>query len=167
MLKELKGIAIQAADAELVARARCELAIAFTFEGNFIAALEEFNRVSKLPVGTRPLEAIEFWAVNSFALCFLGYPERAQASNRKSLAIGREVTASLGDLALALSFSAHLSLLLRDTETAASHSDEAVRVGHEHGFLMGNPAVFVHGRALAQLGQIEEGLSEMLRYRLT
>jgi hypothetical protein len=65
---------------------------------------------------------------------FLGYPERAQAGNRKSLAIGREVTASLGDLALALSWSAHLSLLLRDPKTAASHSDEAVRLGHEHGF---------------------------------
>jgi hypothetical protein len=81
------------------------------------------------------------------------------------LAIGREVTASLADLALALSFSALVSLLLRDPKTAASHSDEAVRLGHEHGFLMGNPAVFVHGRALAQLGQIEEGLSEMLRYQ--
>jgi predicted ATPase len=80
LLEELQGIAIRAADAELLARARCELAIAFTFEGNFIAALEEFNRVSKLPVGTTPFtttfslaarKAIEFWACNSLALCFL------------------------------------------------------------------------------------------------
>ncbi|HKV53161.1 MAG TPA: AAA family ATPase [Candidatus Binataceae bacterium] len=41
LLEELQGIAMRAADAELVARARCELAIASTFEGNFIAALEE------------------------------------------------------------------------------------------------------------------------------
>jgi predicted ATPase len=95
----------------------------------------------------------------------LGYPERAQISNRKSLDIGREVKASLGDLALALSFSAHLSYLLRDPETAVSHSGEAVRLSHEHGFFMGTPAVFIHGRALAQLGQIEEGLSEMLRWQ--
>jgi tetratricopeptide (TPR) repeat protein len=165
LLEELQGIAIRSADAELVARARCALAIASTFEGNFIAALKEFDRVSKLPVGTTPFEAINFWATNSWTLFSLGYPERAQASNTKSLAIGREVTASLGDLALALSFSAHLSLLLRDPKTAASHSDEAVRLGHEHGFLMGSPATFVHGRALAQLGQIEEGLSEMLRFQ--
>jgi tetratricopeptide (TPR) repeat protein len=165
LLEELQGIAIRAADAELVARARCELTVASTFEGNFIAALEEFDRVSKLPVGTTPFEAINFWATNSWALWFLGYPERAQATNRKLLAVGREVTASIGDLALALTLSAVLSLLLRDPTTAASQSDEAVRLGHEHGFLMGIPAAYNHGRALAQLGQIEEGLSEMLRYR--
>jgi predicted ATPase len=112
-----------------------------------------------------PFEAIDFWATNSWGLCLLGYPERAHASNRKSLAIGREVTASSGDLAFALSMSAHLSLLLRDPKTAASPSDEAVRLAHEHGFLMGLPALFVHGRALAQSGQIEEGLSEMLRWQ--
>jgi hypothetical protein len=78
--------------------------------------------------GTTPFEAINFWSTNSWALWFLGYPERAQASNRKSLAIGREVTASLGDLALALTLSAFFSLLLRDPKTAASHSDEAVVV---------------------------------------
>ena len=164
LLEELQGIAIRADDAELVARVRCELAIASTFEGNFIAALEEFERVSKLPVGTKPFEAINFWATNSWALCLLGYPERAQASNRKSLAIGREVTASLADLAMALSWSAMTSLLLRDPKTAASHSHEAVRLCHEHGFLMGIPVAFNHGRVLAQLGQIEEGLSEMLRW---
>ncbi|MBV8361099.1 MAG: tetratricopeptide repeat protein, partial [Deltaproteobacteria bacterium] len=162
---ELQGIALRAADPELAARVRCELALASTFEGNFIAALEEFDRVSKLPVGTTPFEAINFWASNSWALWFLGYPERAQASNRKLLAIGREVTASLGDLALALSLSAVLSLLLRDPRTAASQSGEAIRLGQEHGFLMGYPAVYLHGRALAQLGQIEEGLSEMLRWQ--
>ena len=165
LLEELQGIAIRAADPELVARAWCELAVASTFDGNFIAALEEFDRVSKLPVGTTPFEAINFWSTNSWTLWFLGYPERAQASNRKMLAIGREVTASLGDLALALTLSAFFSLLLRDPKTAASHSDEAVRLGHEHGFLMGIPAAFNYGRALAQLGQIEEGLSEMLRWR--
>jgi class 3 adenylate cyclase/tetratricopeptide (TPR) repeat protein len=165
LLEELQGIAIRAADPELVARVRCELAIASTFEGNFIAALEEFDRVSKLSVGDTPFEATEFWATNSWTLYFLGYPERAQASNRNSLAIGREVTASPGDLAMALSWSAHLSLLLRDPKTAAPHSDEAVRLVHEHGFLMGVPVAFIHGRALAQLGQIEEGLSEMLRWQ--
>jgi hypothetical protein len=148
----------------LVARAWCELAVASTFDGNFIAALEDFDRVFKLPVGTTPFEAINFWSLNSWALWFLGYPERAQASNRKLLAIGREVTASVGDLALALTLSAFFSLLLRDPKTAASHSGEAVRLGHEHGFLMGIPATFNYGRALAQLGQIEEGLSEMLRW---
>ena len=165
LLEELQGIAIQAADPELVAHAWCELAVASTFDGNFIAALEEFDRVSKLPVGTMPFEAINFWSTNSWVLWFLGYPERAQASNRKMLAIGREVTASLADLALALTLSAFFSLLLENPKTAASHSDEAVRLGHEHGFLKGIPAVFNYGRALAQLGQIEEGLSEMLRWR--
>jgi adenylate cyclase len=165
LLEELRGITIRTADAELVARARCQLAIASTFEGNFIAALEEFNRVSKLPAGTTPFEAINFWATNSYTLFCLGYPERAQTSNRNSLAIGHEVLASPGDLALALAWSAHLSLLLRDPKTAASHSDEAVRRGHEHGVLMGSPAVFNHGSALAQLGHIDAGLSEMLRWQ--
>ena len=98
----------------------------------------------------------------------LGYPEQAQASDRKSLAIGREVTASLGDLAMALTLSALSSLLLRDPKTAASHSDEALRLGREYGFLMGIPAAFNHGRAVAQLGQIlEEGLSKCCAGQLT
>ena len=165
LLEELQGIAIRAADPELAARAWCELAVASTFDGNFIAAVEEFDWVSKLPVGTTPFDAINFWATNSWALWFLGYPELAKATNRTLLAVGREVTASIGDLALALTLSAFFSLLLRDPKTAASQSDEAVRLGHEHGFLMGTPAAFNYGRALAQLGQIEEGLSEMLRWR--
>src|SRR5271156_2639352 len=142
LLEELQGIALRAADPELVARAWCELAVASTFDGNFIAALEEVDRVSELPVGIAPVEAINFWSTNSWTLWFLGYPDRAQASNRKMLAIGREVTASVGDLALTLTLSAFFSLLLRDPKTAASHSDGAVRMGHEHGFLMGIPAAF-------------------------
>jgi predicted ATPase len=122
LLEKLHEIATRAADPELVARAWCELAVASTFDGNFIAALEEFDRVSKLPVGTTPFEAINFWSTNSWALWFLGYPERAQVSNRKSLTVGREATASLADLAVALTLSAFLSLLLRDPKTAASHS---------------------------------------------
>jgi tetratricopeptide (TPR) repeat protein len=39
LLEELQGIAVRAADAELIARVRCQLAIASTFEGNFNAAL--------------------------------------------------------------------------------------------------------------------------------
>jgi predicted ATPase len=66
---------------------------------------------------------------------------------------------------MALGHSALLGLLLRDPKTAVSQSGEAVRLGHEHGFLMGFPAAFFHGRALAQLEQIEEGLSEMLRWQ--
>ena len=83
LLAELQGIAIRAADPELVARARCELAVASTFDGNFNAALEEFDWVPKLPVGTTPFEALNFWSTNSWALWFLGYPKRAQASNEK------------------------------------------------------------------------------------
>ena len=94
----------------------------------------------------------------------MGYPERAQASNRKSLAIGREVTASLGDLALALTHSAFLSLMMGDPKTAPGHSDEAIRLAHELG-MIGTPVAFNRARTLAQLGQIEEGLSEMLRWR--
>jgi class 3 adenylate cyclase len=161
---KLHGIAIQGTDRELVARARCELAVASTFDGNFVAALGEFEWVSKLPVGVTRFEAINFWSTNSYALWYSGYPERAQAADRKSLSIGREATATLGDLALALTLSALTSLLLRNPKTAASQSEEALRLGNEHSFLMGIPAAFNHGRAVAQLGQIEAGLSEMLRW---
>ncbi len=94
-LRNFRESRYRAADPELVARAWCELAVASTFDGNFIAALEEFDWVSKLPVGTTPFEAISFCTTNSWALWFLGYPERAKATNRKLLALGREVTASI------------------------------------------------------------------------
>jgi len=48
LLEELKGIALQAADAELVARARCELAIASTFEGKEVA-VGGYQAIQHLP----------------------------------------------------------------------------------------------------------------------
>jgi hypothetical protein len=96
----------------------------------------------------------------------LGYPERATARSRESLAVARDVGAISADLTAALVWSAFLNLLLRNWKTASSHTDEASRLAHEHGFmaLLGISG-FEHGWALAQFGQIDDGLSEMLKFR--
>jgi len=99
-------------------------------------------------------------------LWFLGYPESAVAKSIESFAVAREIPASPSDLTAAVIWAGGLNVLLREPKTAQAHADEALRLAHEHGLTALSGASFSHGWALAHLGQLEEGLSEMLRCRI-
>ena len=72
--------------------------------------------------------------------------------------------ASPADLIFALFWSAVLSLRLGDPETARSQCEEAIRLLHERGLVsFFDLNGFWRGWAVAQLGQVEQGLSEMLQ----
>ena len=88
------------------------------------------------------------------------------ARSRAAFAVAREITATPADLAIALFWSASLNILLRDWKTAYPQADEATRLADQHR-LMSLMAYngFLRAITLAQLGQIEEGLSETLRWR--
>jgi class 3 adenylate cyclase/tetratricopeptide (TPR) repeat protein len=170
--EELLGIAIRMDDPEKVGQARFWFGFSSLWEGNFSSALQEFDQVYRLAKGasSKPVVGFGGWrsdsrAFASLALWFLGYPERATARSSESFAVAREI-ASPSDLTAAVIWAGGLNVLLREPKTARAHADEARRLAHEHGLTALLGASFSHGWALAHLGQLEEGLSEMLRCRI-
>ena len=78
--------------------------------------------------------------------------------------MARQNTDSPSELAIALFWSSDWHLLWRDWKTACSHADEAIRLFNEYGFVGMLPGSrFLRGCAIARMGQMEEGLAEMLR----
>jgi len=172
--KELLGIALRMRDPVMVGRARFDLGRTSLWEGNFNAARKEFDQASKVPLDGRLKEETSFgnWRVRNRSLAsltswILGFPERATVISRESVVIASKVIASPADSIFALFWSVVLNLRLGDPKTACSQSDEAVRLIHERGLTSFLALVgFWRGWALAQLGQVEEGLSEMLQNRM-
>jgi len=168
--QELLRIALRMHKPETVGRARFWLGYSSLNEGNFMEAMEEFDQ-AELSAGVHSKREVAFWnwrignrSMAAFAWWILGYPARAKARSKESFVVAREVMASPLDLALAPYWSAGLNLLLREWKAAHLQADEGGRLIHEHG-LMSILAwtSFNRGWALAHLGEIEEGLSEMLR----
>jgi class 3 adenylate cyclase/tetratricopeptide (TPR) repeat protein len=169
--EELLSIATRLHDSERIGHAWCWLAFSSMWEGNFVAALEAFEQAYKVPLGGAPKRevTIDNWRTlsrshASLALWVLGYPARAASRSGEALLVSREIVASPSDMVATLNWSVFLNNLLRDPKTAYPRSDEARRLAHEHGF---DALVSIIGLerswVLAQIGQVEEGLSELLR----
>jgi predicted ATPase len=144
------------------------------WQGNFIAALKEFDEAYKLPTSGSPKQEVSYgnWrslcrSLASLALWVLGHPARAETRNREALIVSREIVVFPADLVSTLIWSALLNLYLRDSGTAYARADEATRLAHEHGIEALIPFIdgLCHAWGLAQMGQIEEGLSEMLQWQ--
>jgi predicted ATPase len=125
-------------------------------------------------VGSLPIREVTFgnWrtqsrSLASLALWVLGYPARATTRNREALVVSREIVASPSDLVATLIWSTFLNLFLRDPKIAYARADEASRLAHEHGIEALIPFIdgLCRGWGLAQIGQVEEALSEMLRWQ--
>jgi len=91
----------------------------------------------------------------------LGYSDQALRASRITLALAQQL-ARPSALALALLWNAGLHLLLRESQAALERAEALITLSTEHGF----PQYMVfgmltRGRALADLGQAEEGIAEM------
>jgi class 3 adenylate cyclase/predicted ATPase len=95
------------------------------------------------------------------ALWFLGYPDQAlrRAGEALRLARGLDHTFSL---VLALYFSALLHHFRRECQAVRDQAAEALRISTEQsfGFWLGSAEV-IHGWALAEAGQAQEGLTQI------
>jgi tetratricopeptide (TPR) repeat protein len=172
--RELLSIATRLHDSERIGHAWFWSGFSSLWQGNLAAALEEFDEAYKLPTSGSPKWEVSYgnWrtlcrSLASLALWVLGYPERAADRNREALVVSREIVASPSDTTATLIWSALLNLFLRDPETAYARANEARRLAHEHGIDALIPFIdgLCRSRSLAQMGQIEEGLSEMLRWQ--
>jgi predicted ATPase len=140
-------------------------------EGDFPAALQELEHayrisaMSSLVLRLRPYDwRVHGRAFASFALWVSGYPARAIARAGEAFVVARDIGAAAADRIFACWWSGHLNLLLRESNTATAFSEECATLIAQHG-LPGLAPYHVPLRAwvLMQLGQIEAGLSEMLR----
>ena len=173
LLEELLRAGQRTHDTDMVGWARSWLGWSSLFEGDFISASEEFDQAHDLSSGIwqkRAAASLNWQVLCRAAACFAlwvsGYPVRATDRCRVAFVVAREISASPADLLVTWWWSAVLNLMLGDRNSAYSHFDKAVKLAEEHGMtgLLGVTALF-RGWALARLGHVEEGLSEMLQYR--
>jgi adenylate cyclase len=171
--EKLLRIATRTHDPERIGHAWCWLGFSSLWEGNFRAALEQFDRACQLPVGGSPKREVTFgnWrtlsrSLASQTLWLLGYPDRAAVMSRESVAIARGIVDSASDLVATLFWAAFFNLLKRDGSSAYRQADEAGNLARDNG-LTALLATTAFGRAwaLVQTGKIKEGLSEMVRWR--
>jgi predicted ATPase len=139
--------------------------------GEFSPALDHAEHVINLDVPQRLHAvgvvygidyAVQCLSYTSAALWFLGYPEQALKRSREALALARELDHpySLADAQSSGGAMAHL--LRRDLEAAQALADESLTLASEHDFrYFAAQATVQRGRALAEQGQIEEGIAQL------
>lgn len=96
-----------------------------------------------------------------YLLWFLGRPDAARQHSEQAIANAEKIRHPF-TLAFALVFGAYLCQHLRDVEGTRDHADRAMIIASEHNFLhWKQQATILRGWALTQLGEADEGLSQM------
>jgi tetratricopeptide (TPR) repeat protein len=168
---ELLEVAANIRDTDMIGRARFWEAFSSFWQGNFVAALENFDRAYELPKNVRSKRELSYggWqtltrSFGAMTLFIVGYPDKAIMRSREGLAMVRE-SKDRSSLSPILFWSFFLNLSIRDPRAAYPQVLEAAQVQREHGFAALNSVIeFWRGYTLVQLGQIEEGLRELTRY---
>jgi class 3 adenylate cyclase/predicted ATPase len=92
---------------------------------------------------------------------FLGRPDAARQHSEDAI-INAEQLRHPFTLAFALEFGAYLCQHLRDVEGTMNYADRAMVISSDHGFLhWKHQATILRGWAMAELGEIDEGLKQM------
>lgn len=96
-----------------------------------------------------------------YLLWFLGRPDAARQHSEQAIANAEKIRHPF-TLAFALVFGAYLCQHLRDVEGTRDHANRAMIIASEHNFLhWKQQATILRGWALTQLGEADEGLSQM------
>ncbi len=96
-----------------------------------------------------------------YLLWFLGRPDAARQHSEQAIANAEKIRHPF-TLAFALVFGAYLCQHLRDVEGTRDHANRAMIIASEHNFLhWKQQATILRGWALTQLGETDEGLSQM------
>jgi predicted ATPase len=142
------------------------------FRGNFRSALDALNRAYKLPITFRSREELSFgrWQtltryLSALALAIVGYPEKARLRNHEAMRLMREEK-DRSLLTPNLFWSTVLHLFLREPATARQNMEESLRVASEENLApaLVPVAEFWRGLTLVQLGEVDHGMDQMVRY---
>jgi tetratricopeptide (TPR) repeat protein len=102
-----------------------------------------------------------FALFGAFALCIMGYPDRAVERSRQALALAGELSHPFS-LAIALGQFAKLRNLRRDAEASFELAEQSLHVSTERGFKYWAAASKnERGWASIQLGRVDEGIAEL------
>jgi class 3 adenylate cyclase/predicted ATPase len=97
----------------------------------------------------------------SWTLWFLGYPRQALARSAEALTLASDLSHSVS-LAFAQDFAAALHQLRREVQLAQGRAEAAIALSSEQGFQFWlTTGTLYRGWALAELGQLEEGILQM------
>jgi class 3 adenylate cyclase/tetratricopeptide (TPR) repeat protein len=168
--EEMLGLALKRNDPRLELVTLVNRGIDRQMVGEFNQSREDLERALVLSDSVPPHLNAPYLATSprAIALCFLawgrwtlGYPSQAMQSSEALITAAR----ALSDpflLATVLYFASHLQYLLRDPRAARRFADEALSLGHSHGFgLELARTSIVHSWAIATEGDAQRGLSEI------
>jgi tetratricopeptide (TPR) repeat protein len=152
-------------DPVLLLRAHQELGGCLFMLGEFVPALEHFDRAIALhdpkQHGLLTFRKVYSQSLGAHAQLALGYADQAQERKHEALILGRELPSPF-ERAYTLFHTALFHLYRREAPIARELSEEAIALATELGLSMILAWVTItRGWALAEQGGAEEGLTEM------
>jgi predicted ATPase/class 3 adenylate cyclase len=169
MAERALELAEQREESRLLLRARTNLGVNAFLLGRFTTArahLEEgIALAASHPPGESPAQdfGVTCHAYSALTLFSLGYPDQALARSRAAVKLARDL-----DLPFSLAFALYIGSFLhkyrREPEAMLAYAEEGVTLCREQSFALWlGGATAQRGWALAEVGRVEEGLSEIRR----
>ncbi len=168
--EHILAIARRANDPTLLLMAHLTLGISLEHFGEIAAAHKQFEEGLRYHDPAQHRHYLELYRLEPGiymlsetvrTLWMLGYPDKARRRSEETLALARTIP-SPPSLAFALLFAAFLYLNLREPEKARQTGGECIAICNEHGVAQERAWVMtIYGWALAKLGQVEEGISQI------
>jgi DNA-binding winged helix-turn-helix (wHTH) protein/predicted ATPase len=142
------------------------------FLGDLTLAREHFEQGATLYDRQQPCSSVSLQeganavcclAYLSSALCFLGYPDRALERSREALNLAQKLSHPFSQF-VALTYAANLHHSRREAHAVQEWAEANIVLSRERGFPVYLAAGMVlHGWALVEQGQGEEGIAQMLQ----
>ncbi len=139
----------------------------FLWSGEFSQAMTYFEKGIDL-IDTRqqhfyfaesPGVACRFFS--AIALWYLGYPDQALLRSNEAVTLAQELTHPLS-LSAAHHFAGSLHLLRQESQSTMEHAEAAMTIAADQGFVLFIAYdTMLKGWALAEQGQIKEGISQL------
>ena len=146
------------------------IAMTMLYRGRFTASQHHLHRCINLYSPDLHSDLMERHGIDpgvvslsylGYLLWFLGRPDAARQHSEQAISNAEKIRQPF-TLAFALVFGAYLCQHLRDVEGTRDHANRAMIIASEHNFLhWKQQAAILRGWALTQLGEVEEGLSQM------
>ena len=168
--QQLVALAQRLGDPSMLAEARFALGHTLFLLGEFSAAREPLEQQLKAtevshahPSYLAGDPGAMVLAIASWVFWCLGYPELACQRGDEALAVARSISQPY-TLTLVSIMVSQLHKLLRDGAGACNTAQEAVEIATKSGFALQLAQATIHrGAALLELGQVDEGVSELKR----
>lgn len=169
--EQLVDIAERVQDSAFLLEAHRALGSTLLWQGEFVLAQTHLERaVTFYDPHQHSILKLLYGGADSGVSCrceaarvlwFLGYPDQALQQTQAALTLAYTLSDPFS-LGFALIFAAGLHQLRREGQTTQSRAEEGIRLASEYGFApLVSAGTIRRGWALAEQGQIEEGLRQM------